>query len=112
MSSARSLLVADGDFCSDCVAFMPVAGLVASGDFDSVDSRLMWPAAEPADEGPDDGAPCTVEPADDPPSRLMPVPCALAKPVPAIRAAAATEIKKRLVMEFLLTCFALPAPTT
>ena len=38
-----------------------------------------------------------------PPSRLM-VPCALAKPVPAISAAAATEIIKRLVIEYLLTC--------
>jgi hypothetical protein len=73
-----------------------------------VDSWLIWPAEDPAD----DGALCMVEPADDPPSRLVPVPCALAKPVPAIKAAAATEIKKRLVMEFLLTCFALPALTT
>jgi hypothetical protein len=101
-------LAADGDFCSDCVAFMPDEGLVASGDFDSVDSWLIWPAEDPADDGPL----CMVEPADDPPSRLVPVPCALAKPVPAIKAAAATEIKKRLVMEFLLTCFALPALTT
>jgi hypothetical protein len=34
----------------------------------------------------------------DPESRLVPVPCAFAKPVPAIRAAAATEIRKRLVI--------------
>src|SRR5260370_39427602 len=41
-------------------------------------------------------------------SRLVPVPCAFAKPVPAISAAAATDIRKRLVMEYLLTCFACP----
>ena len=41
------------------------------------------------------------------------VPCAFAKPVPATSAAAATEIIKRLDIEYLLTCsFALPAPTT
>jgi hypothetical protein len=34
----------------------------------------------------------------------MPVPCAFAKPVPAIRAAVATEINKRLVISILLTC--------
>jgi hypothetical protein len=50
-----------------------------------------------------DGAFCwTVEPADG--SRLVPVPCAFAKPVPAISAAAATDIRKRLVMEYLLAC--------
>jgi hypothetical protein len=38
----------------------------------------------------------------------MPVPCAFAKPVPAIRAAVATEIKKRLVIECLLTCLHCP----
>jgi hypothetical protein len=91
-------------------------------DFDSVDSWLAWPADDPAEDGPDDGlvdsvasrlvgaadgaarsddgALCwMVEPADGA-SRLVPVPCALAKPVPAISAAAATEIIKRLVMEF------------
>src|SRR3954454_13581073 len=50
---------------------------------------------------------CVVDPADGD-SRFMPVPCAFAKPVPAIRAAAATEIKKRLVIEFLLTCLHCP----
>jgi hypothetical protein len=50
-----------------------------------------------------DGAFCCMEePADG--SRLVPVPCALAKPVPAISAAAATDIRKRLVMEYLLAC--------
>src|SRR5260370_12628720 len=59
-----------------------------------------------------DGALCwSVEPADGA-SRLIPVPCALAKPVPAISATAATDIIKRLVMEYLLRVFALPAPTT
>jgi hypothetical protein len=49
----------------------------------------------------EDGALCwTLEPPDDP-SRLMPVPCAFAKPVPAIRATAATEIMKRLLIEYL-----------
>jgi hypothetical protein len=40
---------------------------------------------------------CAVEPAE-PASRPGPAPCAFAKPVPAINAAAATEIKKRLVI--------------
>jgi hypothetical protein len=40
---------------------------------------------------------CAVEPAV-PASRPAPVPCAFAKPVPAISAAVATEIKKRLVI--------------
>jgi len=56
----------------------------------------------------DDGALCwTVEPADGA-SRPGPVPCALAKPVPAISAAAATDTIKRLVMEFLLKCLHCP----
>src|SRR4051794_4691889 len=57
----------------------------------------------------DGGALCCVAGPDDGASRLMPVPCALAKPVPAISAAAATDIKKRLLMEYLLVS-ALPAP--
>src|ERR1700681_1724805 len=85
-------------------AFMPDEGLV-----DSVASRLVG-AADGAARS-DDGALCwTVEP--DGASRLPPVPCAFAKPVPAINAAAATEIIKRLVMEFSPHLLALPAPTT
>src|SRR4051812_8566111 len=53
-----------------------------------------------------EGACCVAAP-DDGASRL----CALAKPVPAISAAAATDIKKRLLMGYLLVT-ALPAPTT
>src|SRR3954465_12615956 len=53
----------------------------------------------PPDEAPPEGGAlcCAVEPAD-PVSRPGAAPCAFAKPVPAIRAAAATEIKKRLVI--------------
>ena len=69
-------------------------------------SRCMVPDGAPPRS--EDGALCcAVEPAD-PASWPMPVPCAFAKPVPAIKAAAATEIKKRLLIEFLLTCSALP----
>src|SRR3979411_2677444 len=62
---------------------------------------------------PPQGCCCVVAPPAPPPFSIPPpVPCAFAKPVPAIRAAAATEIKKRLVIERLLTWSALPAPTT
>src|ERR1700751_4538116 len=54
---------------------------------------------------------CALEPADGV-SRLIPVPCALAKPVPAISAAAATEIIKRLIIERSPRVSALPASTT
>src|ERR1700722_7889420 len=49
------------------------------------------PAAPPPAE---DGALCIAAP----PVSRPPVPCALAAPVPAISASAATEIKKRLVI--------------
>jgi hypothetical protein len=53
-----------------------------------------------ADEGAaDEGAFCWTVPPADGASRLVPVPCAFAKPAPAISAAAATDIIKRLVME-------------
>jgi hypothetical protein len=54
----------------------------------------------PPDEAPprsEDGALCCAAGPADPASRPI-VPCAFAKPVPAINAAAATEIKKRLVI--------------
>src|SRR5881392_2079194 len=58
---------------------------------------------------PPDGCCCVVAPPAPPPFSIPPpVPCAFAKPVPAIRAAAATEIKKRLVIERLLTCLHCP----
>src|SRR6266576_3414700 len=60
-----------------------------------------------ADEPPprsDEGPLCCAEEPPAPPSRI----CAFAKPAPAITAAAATEIKKRLVIEFLLTCLHCP----
>jgi len=61
---------------------------------------LIWPADDPAEDGPDDGALCCiVEPPDDP-SRPMPVPCALAKPVPAISASGGDRNHKRLFMNF------------
>src|SRR5882757_3715403 len=58
---------------------------------------------------PPGGCCCVVAPPAPPPFSIPPpVPCAFAKPVPAIRAAAATEIKKRLVIEVLLTCLHCP----
>jgi hypothetical protein len=54
----------------------------------------------PEDAPPPDGELCCVvaPPPDDGDSRLIPVPCAFAKPVPAIKAAVATEINKRFVI--------------
>src|SRR5947209_8077120 len=77
----------------DSAPFMP----------DLPESWLIAPDEAPprSEEDP----PCCAEEPADGASRPPPVPCAFAKPVPAIRAAAATEIKKRLVIEFLLTCF-------
>src|SRR5437899_1392958 len=96
LSSARWLLAAPGDFSSDCVAFMPDEGLFSAAEFPrSEDGALCW-ALEPADG-------C---------SRSFPVPCALAKPAPAISATAATDIIKRLIIECLLRCFHCPRPTT
>src|SRR6266403_239044 len=102
-SSVRWFLAAPGDFSSDCVAFIPDEGPLGSAAL-RFDGAAELPCS--------DGALCwTVEPADGA-SRLVPVPCALANPVPAISAAAATEIIKRLVMELSPHVFALPAPTT
>src|SRR5229473_2486504 len=120
MSSwARWFLAAAGG-CSDCVALAPGAGLVGCSDCVAFmpDDGLVGSAASRA-AGAAEGAACSdggalccaVDPADGA-SRPIPVPCALANPVPAISAAAATDIIKRLVMEHLLTSFALPAPTT
>jgi molybdopterin-guanine dinucleotide biosynthesis protein A len=70
-------------------AFVPVsAPFMPDGPL----SRCIAPPDEapPRSEG---ALCCAVEPADP-----APAPCAFAKPVPAIRAAAATEIKKRLVI--------------
>jgi hypothetical protein len=51
------------------------------------------------EEAPPEGALCCmVAPPDDGDSRPAPAPCAFAKPVPAIKAAVATEINKRLVI--------------
>src|SRR6266851_2071686 len=116
---ARWFLAAAGG-CSDCVALAPGAGLVGCSDCVAFmpDDGLVGSAASRA-AGAAEGAACSdggalccaVDPADGA-SRPIPVPCALANPVPAISAAAATDIIKRLVMEHLLTWFALPAPTT
>src|SRR5437667_464825 len=84
-------LLLDGAFSLDSAPFMPL-------------SRFIVPDAAP----PVDGAVCCVAAPPDVPSRLMPVPCAFAKPVPAIRAATAAEINKRLVIEVLLTCLHCP----
>jgi hypothetical protein len=91
------------DFCSDWAPFVP-------DDFGS-DCAPFIPDEEPegsvawrsAPELPPDGALCCA--AAPPESRPIPVPCALAKPALAISAMAATEVRKRLVMEYLLTCF-------
>src|SRR5665647_3169624 len=101
---AMSFFPAVGDFGSDCVAFMPGDGLVDSL-VGSAASRLVVVVDAPAAGG---ALCCTVEPGEAPPSRPVPVPCALAKLVPAISAATATESMKRLVIEFLLTCLHYP----
>jgi hypothetical protein len=88
-------------FSSDWVDFM-----LESEPLDSLASfRFIGVAADGAARS-DEGALCWVAVPADGASR--PIPCALARPVPAISAAAATDIKKRLVMEYLLV-FALPA---
>src|SRR3954453_1541689 len=97
LSSARWFLPAPGDFSSDCVAFMPDDGLV-----DSAPPRFAGAA-----EFPRSGALCWAEPAGDR-SRSDPVPCAFAKPAPAISATAATDTIKRLVIEYLLACLHCP----
>src|SRR5215216_5361093 len=60
-------------------------------------SRCMVPDEAPPPRSDEGALCCAAEPAD-PASRPIPAPCAFAKPVPAISAAAATEIKKRLVI--------------
>src|SRR5258708_31558304 len=87
--SSDWVVFAAGALVSD--ASLRFIGVADEGAARSVDGALCW-AVVPAD-----GA-----------SRLIPVPCALAKPVPAISAAAATEIIKRLVMEYLLQCLHCP----
>src|ERR1019366_5989699 len=75
------------------------------GPVDSVASRFAGAAELPRSV--DGAAPwlCwAAEPADGP-SRPIPVPCALANPVPAINAAVAAVIIKRFIIEYLLTCF-------
>src|SRR6266436_2225744 len=107
LSSARWLLAAPGDLSSDCVAFMPDEGPFFSSDCVAFmsDEGFDWAAEFPRSE---DGALCwALEPADGC-SRLVPVPCALAKPAPAISATAATDIIKRLIIECLLRCFHCP----
>src|SRR5216683_4752163 len=109
-SCARWFLAPGCVFSSDWVAFMPLLEPLSAPLGSEALSRFIG-AADGAPRS-DDGALCwTVEPADGA-SRLVPVPCALANPVPAISAAAATEIIKRLVMELSPHVFALPAPTT
>jgi hypothetical protein len=84
-SSARWFFSGPFDFGSDCVDFMsdapPLSRCIAPPD-----------GAPPRSEG---ALCCVVEPAD---GASRPGPCAFAKPAPAIKAAAATEIKKRLVI--------------
>src|SRR5258708_3631553 len=101
------VLVPGCAFSFDCDAFMPEF----SEPFIPWDSAPFMPVDAPwsffgAAEGAAcsvAGALCCVGAAPEAPSRLVPVPCAFAKPVPAIRAATAAEIKKRLVIEYLLT---------
>ena len=73
----------------------------------AVDSRFIAiAAARPRSDDGAHSAACAA-PADGP-SRPIPVPCALAKPVPAISAAVAAVIIKRLIIEYLLTCLHCP----
>src|SRR5258708_12334665 len=70
------------------------------------DEGFDWAAEFPRSE---DGALCwALEPAEG--CSFVPVPCALAKPAPAISATAATDIINRLVIEYLLRCFPSPPP--
>src|SRR6516164_3045634 len=90
-SSARWFWPAAGDFCS---AFVRDEGEPALPCSCSVAAP---PVAPPPAE---DGAFCICAP----PCSRLPVPCALARPVPAISAIAATEIKKRLVIPLSSDC--------
>ena len=81
--------------CPDSAPFMP--------DVPPLSRCIAPPTRQPRSE---DGALCWPRNRRTP--RRVPVPCAFAKPVPAISAAAATEIKKRLVIECLLTCLHCP----
>src|SRR6266576_933254 len=78
-------------FSSDCVAFMPDEGLFSAAEFPRSEDGALCCAVEPADG-------CS----------FVPVPCALAKPAPAISATAATDIIKRLIIGCLLRCFHCP----
>src|ERR1700758_1257989 len=95
--SCCALWVAAPPFGSDWLDFMP--------------DEPSWLAAPPeGDADGEDGALCcALAPPAAPPSRPPPMPCALARPVPAINAAVATVIISRLLIEFLLTKFALPS---
>src|SRR5437899_621497 len=105
-------LVTGATFCCLITVEILVCCSVVSLAPDGPESRFIGAADDPPFS---EGAPppcCVVEPppAAPPPSRFMP--CAFAKPVPAIRAAAATEIKKRLVIRVSPHVDALPAPST
>src|ERR1700731_2879584 len=75
-------------FSSDWVAFIP----------SEEPSRLAAPDDGEA-AGADGALCCVAAPPAAPPSRPPPMPCALARPVPAINAAVATVIIKRLFIE-------------
>src|SRR4051812_6859962 len=94
MSPLWSFLPVVPDFWSDWLDFMP-----DDASPDPVASRFCVAAELPE---PDDGALCWAEEPDCP-CWPIPPPCAWANPAPAISAAAATEIIKRLVIECLLT---------
>src|SRR5271166_7173149 len=95
-SSARCFWPAPGYFSS----FMPDEGAAAL-----LLSLLLFSVAAPPPA--EDGALCICAP-----PASWPVPCALARPVPAISASAATEIKNRFFILLSSLLFALPAPTT
>src|SRR3984893_13915672 len=106
MSSWACWFLAAAGGCSDCVALAPGAGLVGCSDcvaFTPDDGLAGSAASRRAGAACSDG--CAADPAD---GASRPTPCALANPVPAISAAAATDIIKRLVMEHLLTCLHCP----
>jgi hypothetical protein len=93
-SWARWVLLPGAIFSSDCVDFMPEPeprGSVASFRF--IGAADGAPRSDPIEPPPVDGADWAGAPPVEPP--LI---CALATPLPAINAAAATDIRKRLVI--------------
>src|SRR5262249_41500618 len=100
-------------FCSVWVDFMPPFDSFVAPLDDSLDSDFDAPVGELDCEAPEEVPECCIAaPPPAPPDSLF-IPCALAKPVPAISASAATETIKRLVILFSpQSVCALPARPT